>query len=96
MPQKSPISRKRDLSEKVTISLCLSLLVCMGFHNPTLLMKIVGSPAACTTQPAFTFHVEAGVADQPDNLPAKASGSNRSRAKTTTTTTTEPPTVAAP
>jgi hypothetical protein len=94
MPRKCDITRSRDVSEKITVALAVSLMVCTGFHKAPELLSIIGGPAGCTQQPAFTFHVEAGVADNTDNLPAKASGQSSSKVKRTTTTTTEPTTPA--
>lgn len=94
MGRKADITRRRDVMEKVVIALAMALLTCTGFHHAPELAAAIGGLAGCTTQPAFTFHVEAGVADSTDNLPAKASGQSSTRMKKTTTTTTEPTTAA--
>lgn len=88
MPRKCDITRRRDVSEKVTISLCLALLVCLGFHHGPEVAAVLGGPAGCTSQPAFTVHAEVGVADSEDNLPRK--GGSSSSTRRTTTTTVEP------
>lgn len=88
MPRKCDITRRRDVSEKVVISLCLALLTCLGFHHAHDFVGVLGGPAGCTTVPAFTVHAEVGVADSEENLPRK--GGSTGATRRTTTTTTEP------
>lgn len=92
MPRKCDITRRKDLTEKCVIALCLSLLVCMGFHHWKDMLAVASGPAGCTQMPAFTVHAEVGVADTEDNLPSKTRRTGASSTSHTTATTKPPAT----